>query len=130
MFVLVFLPILNIRGAPKIAASGALTRCAIKMGATKGRKAPCDGKESVHHRLTDDDHLKMAAKMLEAMDSDRVLPLGFLGTLTKESGRDPSTMTRLYQRLVENSFEIRAVISRKKNAGESRTSKLKISRHQ
>jgi hypothetical protein len=97
MLVLVFLPSLNIRGAPKIAASAALTRCAIKMRATKGRKAPCNGKESVHRWLTDNDHLKMAAKMLEAMDSDRVLPLGFLGALAKESGHDPSTMTRLYQ---------------------------------
>jgi hypothetical protein len=115
MLVWVFLPSLNIRGAPKIVASAASTCCAVKMGATKGRKAPCDGKESVHRWLTDDYCLKMAAKMLEAMDSDRgVLPLGFLGVLAKESGRDPSTMTRLYQRLVKNCFEITAVISHKK----------------
>jgi hypothetical protein len=130
MHISVFLRTLNIRGAPKIEASAASTRCAVKMGATKGRKAPCDGKESVHRRLTDDDRLKMDAKMLEAMDSDRVLPLGFLRALAKESGRDPSTITRLFQRLVENSFEITAVISPQKNAGESQNTKLNIYRHE
>jgi hypothetical protein len=97
MLVSVFLPTLNIRGAPKIAASAALTCCPVKMGATKGIKAPCDGKESVHCWLTDDDRLKMDAKMIEAMDSYHVLLLGFLGALAKESRRDPSTITRLYQ---------------------------------
>jgi hypothetical protein len=87
MLVLVFLPSLNIRGAPKIAASAASTRCAVKMGATKGRKAPCDGKESVHRRLTDDDRLKMAAKMLEAMDSDRVLPLAWFSWRARQRER-------------------------------------------
>jgi hypothetical protein len=91
MLVLVFLPTLNIRGAPKIAASAASTRCAVKMGATKGRKDHVMAKRV--YRLTDDDRLKMDAKMLEAMDSYRVLLLGFLGVLAKESGCDPSTTT-------------------------------------
>ena len=97
MLLWVFSPSLSIRGAPKIAASAASTRHAVKMGVTKGKKAPCNGKEYVHRRMTDDERLKMAATMLEAMDSSHVLPRGFLASLAKVSGRDPSTITRLYQ---------------------------------
>ena len=104
MLLWVFSPSLSIRGAPKIAASASPTRHAIKMGVAKGLKALCDGKESAHHWMTDDERLKMAAKMLEAMDSNHVLPLGFLASLTKESGRDPSTITRLYRLLRDNDF--------------------------
>jgi len=120
MLLWVFSPSLSIRGAPKIAASAVSTRHAVKMGVTKGKKALCDGKENVHRRMTDDERLKMAAKMLEAMDSNHVLPLGFLASLAKESGRDPSTITRLYRLLRDNDFP-------QKNCGRK---KLKIFRHQ
>ena len=81
-----FSPSLSIRSAPKNAASAASTRHAVKMGVAKGLKALCDGKESAHHWMTDDERLKMAAKMLEAVDSNHVLPLVFLPRSPKRAG--------------------------------------------